>query len=238
MFKSLKFKTANTPVFFWSDMHYNHSPISGDWLHKSRGFNSLTDHDAALIERWNNQVSQNGIVFHLGDICLGQNSEDNFRILCNTLNFSELYVMSGNHFAGLKQAARLSAIYNGGNFICDELFRIDITSGCALGAGHNKKIWLIPNYFEIFVDGQAIAMSHYPLASWNGMAGGSWFIHGHCHSNLKKSCVGQELYRGKIIDVGVENFPRPASFEDIKAIMATRSAIKTDHHNENTHNPF
>lgn len=96
----------------------------------------------------------------------------------------------------------------------------------------------MPNYFEFFVDGQPIVASHYPLASWNGMAKGSFMLHGHCHNRLQESRVGKELNMGKIMDFGVENCPYPLSFAEIKEIMDNKPIIQTDHHDSKTQNPF
>jgi calcineurin-like phosphoesterase family protein len=48
---------------------------------------------------------------------------------------------------------------------------------------------------EMKVDGQDVVLCHYPIASWNKMAYGSWMLHGHCHGRYRKD-------HKKILDVG------------------------------------
>lgn len=227
MFKHLKFYSGHQKIFFWSDLHYNHNPSDGTgWLHTSRGFKTLEEHDEAIISNCNHVSDNESILFLLGDTCLGNNSKENILKLFKELNYTELYIMPGNHFAGLHQQFEKS------NQSFDRFMR------CIIYSENRKIVYLIPNYYEISVDRQAIVLSHYPMASWNGMGSGSIMIHGHVHGHLKDSIVGKELYKGKMIDAGVESCKYPISFCNLKDTMDSRPIIKTDHHNPLTQNPF
>lgn len=51
-------------IFFTSDTHFAHANVL-NFCH--RPFASIEEHDEGLIERWNNVINDDDIVFHLGD---------------------------------------------------------------------------------------------------------------------------------------------------------------------------
>jgi calcineurin-like phosphoesterase family protein len=191
-------------------------------LWKNRGFDCVEDHDETLINRWNNKLNQESEIFHLGDIIFGINGEERLTNALNRLTFKTLYLFSGNHAGGYKQLLSKSSEENGIRYL-------DF---------NNKRVYFVPNYLEMVVCGQSIVASHYPLASWNGQAKGSWMVHGHCHQNLCRSEIGSILYKCKIIDVGVENSPIPISFSEVRSKFKNIENKTFDHHTKNTLNPF
>jgi calcineurin-like phosphoesterase family protein len=216
-------KFDHTNIWFWSDLHMGHKCESWENpLWKNRGFSSIEEHDQTLIDRWNKNLNEESIVFHLGDIMFGYNGEERLKDLILNLKFKNLFLFGGNHHAGYKQLLEKS----------DEL------NGVSCVHSHSKTIYFVPNYMEIIVCGQPIVLSHYPLASWNGQSKGSWMIHGHCHANLYKSDIGKILYKCKIIDVGVENCSEPISMSGIRNIFKQKENLTFDHHNSETNNPF
>lgn len=59
--------------FFIGDTHFGHKGIltfSGSKPH--RQFNTIEEHDAELVRRWNSVVNKNDTVYHLGDFCFGK----------------------------------------------------------------------------------------------------------------------------------------------------------------------
>ena len=56
-------------VFFTSDTHFGHGGALG--LYK-RPFTSVAAMNEGLIERWNEAVGPNDVVWHLGDFAIGQ----------------------------------------------------------------------------------------------------------------------------------------------------------------------
>lgn len=78
-------------VFFTSDTHFNHSNII---RFCNRPFNSIEEMNETLIRNWNNVVSPDDIVFHLGDFCLGGAVE--WTKLLDRLN-GYIYLILGNH---------------------------------------------------------------------------------------------------------------------------------------------
>ena len=80
-----------TNVYFTSDTHFHHDMIR---QFCNRPFDSMEEMDNAMIERWNNTVPKDGIVFHLGDFAWGgYNVWKNAREQLN----GEIILIKGNH---------------------------------------------------------------------------------------------------------------------------------------------
>lgn len=58
-------------VFFIGDTHFGHRNIIG---YNRPEFDNLEQMHEAMIERWNNVVGKNDIVFHLGDVAFGKHN--------------------------------------------------------------------------------------------------------------------------------------------------------------------
>jgi calcineurin-like phosphoesterase family protein len=59
-------------VFITSDSHFGHRGIISFPATKPfRPFETIEEHDAELIKRWNSVVGKGDIVWHLGDFCFG-----------------------------------------------------------------------------------------------------------------------------------------------------------------------
>lgn len=78
-------------VFFTSDNHFFHKNII---KYCNRPFSSVSEMNEKLIENWNNVVSDNDIVFHLGDFAFGGSSL--YKDILDRLNGS-IYLILGNH---------------------------------------------------------------------------------------------------------------------------------------------
>lgn len=97
----------------------------------------------------------------------------------------------------------------------------------------------VKDYQYAKIAGHKIAMSHFPMLSWEGMQEGSFMFHGHSHGNLVLPDV---LKNGRIVDVGVDAMAalygkrvgdyRPYSIEEIMANtrMAVAGDVVVDHH--------
>ena len=72
---------SSEKIWFTSDLHFGHNK---EFLYKPRGFNSITEHDEAIISNFNSVVSNDDVLVILGDVMLGDNS---YGIKClNRLN--------------------------------------------------------------------------------------------------------------------------------------------------------
>lgn len=81
------------------------------------------------------------------------------------------------------------------------------------------------NFEEVYVYGKPITLCHYALRVWNKSHHGAWHLYGHSHGTLPDDPNALSM------DVGVDtnNF-KPYSYEEIEAIMATKSHKAVDHH--------
>lgn len=230
MIYQLKFKhSAEQRVFWYSDLHYRHNPNWPIPIWKDRGYNSAFECDAAQIENWNKKITNNDIVFLLGDSIVGAGKDGGpvLKNLLDVLNFKEIYLQMGNHGSGWKQL--FDENYENG---VDKYWRISISIG-------SKVVHLIPNYYEIYVNGQSFVLSHYAILSWNSMNKNSVHLFGHSHNNLSKTDWVKENYlTAKCLDVGPESIKEPISFDEVMEIMKDRKTLLIDHHNGDSSSPL
>lgn len=76
--------------YFTSDTHFQHRMCAT----KMRGFASVEEHDEALITAWNSVIGQKDLVYHLGDVALGD--KQGARKILDRLN-GRIYLVRGNH---------------------------------------------------------------------------------------------------------------------------------------------
>lgn len=95
-------------IYFTSDLHFGHNR---EFVYKPRGFNSIEEHDEALIKNWNEMITDEDEVYILGDLMLGDNAHG---IEClNRLAGKKHYII-GNH-----DTARRIELYAQNGIICD-----------------------------------------------------------------------------------------------------------------------
>ncbi|MEY2701981.1 MAG: phage Bobb, partial [Bacteroidota bacterium] len=61
-------------IFFTSDTHFFHEKMI-DYEKTSRSFSSVEEMDEILISNWNSKITDNDIVYHLGDFSFGNEKE-------------------------------------------------------------------------------------------------------------------------------------------------------------------
>lgn len=94
--KTYKFEADS--VWFTADTHFSHENII---RFCNRPFRDAAEMNEELIRRWNETVPPDGIVFHLGDFCLGNSTEWN-SILYRL--HGKIYLILGNHdFRSIKE---------------------------------------------------------------------------------------------------------------------------------------
>ena len=213
-------RNANRKVFFWSDLHIKHAK---DFILNPRNFANAEEAEQICIKRWNAKCTNDDVGFLLGDniVGAGENGKSALMNVLHQLNFSELYLMPGNHPSGFSSLFRQFIKEN----LCPDMhlrFRINLND--------NKTVYLIPNYFEIVVEGQIIVLSHYPILSWNKMKE-SFMLYGHVHNNLRKTeWIRNNYMKGKNHDLSVESSPEPLEFAEIQEIMKNKMILHVDHH--------
>ena len=85
---------AEKKVFITSDTHFGHTRII---QYENRPFNSINEMNKEMIKRWNAKVTNNDVVFHLGDFCFG--NKEMISAIISELNGKKILVM-GNHDRG------------------------------------------------------------------------------------------------------------------------------------------
>lgn len=71
-----------------------------EFVFKERGFNSVEEMNAAIIKNWNSVVQPDDVVYHLGDVMLGDN---NIGIECLKQLNGEIHLLFGNHDTSTRQ---------------------------------------------------------------------------------------------------------------------------------------
>ena len=78
-------------IFLTSDTHFGHDR---EFLWGPRGFTSSQEHDEAIIRNWNETVGPDDIVYHCGDLMLGDNA---YGIECVKRLNGHIKLIRGNH---------------------------------------------------------------------------------------------------------------------------------------------
>ena len=169
----LEINTTQTKVFFTSDTHFGHSNII---KYCQRPFNSAEHMDEVLISNWNEVVSPQDIVFHLGDFCFGSDKE--WIKILQRLNGTK-YLILGNHdlkkivnsnqikdyFADINMQMRVvvdkqKMLLNHYPFLCFEggyqnvwqLFGHVHSSKHSTGLDKERLVHLFPTQYDVGVD--------------------------------------------------------------------------------------
>lgn len=141
-----------TNTWYTSDLHFSHKNIC-DYTDRGRVTNKQ-DHDEWLIALWNNTVSKDDVVWHLGDFMFGHKLKSITDRLNGQINF-----IKGNHDSNtnLTDLCRNSdgRLKYHGHYLEDK---------------SHKDVHLV--------------LHHFPIISWHKQAYGSIHLHGHCHGNL------------------------------------------------------
>lgn len=179
-------------IFFTADMHFGHEAII---KHANRPFSSIDDMDNFLIEKWNEVVTNQDVVYHIGDFAW-KNADEYFK----KLNGNIVFIL-GNHDNAIKKG---------------------ILTRKQIAKSHIHSITIIEDEFlspekdninlSLVKDKKHIVMCHYPMRSWNRSHYGAYHLYGHVHGRW-------EVY-GKSYDVGVDNNNyHPISYVELKIIM-------------------
>lgn len=210
-------ETSTKDLFFTSDTHFFHNK---DFIYLAEGYSSSSIRDEALIDKWNSVCDKNSIVYHLGDFAIGARIEEACLNVFRRLNFKKLYLLWGNHNAGVKQIYQ-SLLINSGIPQGIEAYPMTLNLG-------DKEIIFLGYQVSLSVHGQLVVLNHFSQRSWLKNGNGSWMLCGHSHGN--DSGINPQCKSGKILDVGVANFKHPVSYSDVNQIMRYKNIALTDHH--------
>jgi len=224
--------------YFTSDTHFSHgnilkyckrikylAPSEIELLNSGENFkvclNSVQSMNDDMIDKINQMVKPNDVLWHLGDFCwFNRRNLDrayyeisNFRyaINCKTVN-----LILGNHDCNRLEEPEILEIY-------ESIFNLVL----------DKAI--------VRINGQHIVMDHYAHAVWPKSHRSSWNLYGHSHSNAEQNL--NKLFPGRrSIDVGVDNAYlmfgeyRPFSFVELQKFFANKKGCSIDHHEEREEN--
>lgn len=195
-------------TFITSDLHLNHANIlkycPARRNHKDLPLEGSSEYaqmidqmNQTIINRWNSIIGPGDKVWILGDVAMGQIKFA--PALIRQLN-GQKFLVKGNHDKTLARQPGIETLFQGIYDYKEISHTVD-----------DKKHMLV--------------LSHYPLASWNGMNMGSIMAHGHLHGS---HCA----VTGRIKDVGMDtNDLMPYLLDDVIREMVKIEMIR-DHHNK------
>jgi calcineurin-like phosphoesterase family protein len=143
----------NNNVWFTSDNHFGHKNIIE---FSKRPFKSVEEMNEVMIERWNEKIGEEDVVYHLGDIALMPPAK--LKPLLARLN-GKICLLTGNHeSSALACADRFEWIKPYYELTLDDP-----------GASRGKRL---------------IVLLHYAMRVWNASHYGAWHLYGHSHGAL------------------------------------------------------
>lgn len=91
--------TPEQKIWLTSDTHFGHKNIAGPtistWEKGYRDFTSVEEMNETLLKGINDTVGENDILFHLGDVAMGNRRKlQGYR---DAINCKNIYVCAGNH---------------------------------------------------------------------------------------------------------------------------------------------
>jgi calcineurin-like phosphoesterase family protein len=140
-------------LFFTSDHHFGHANII---RFCNRPFESVEEMDEVLIQRWNEKVQPDDLVYHLGDF--GLTSKEHLASILDRLN-GTIHLIAGNHEGSAMQHRRRF------QWIKD-FYELKVKDP-------EKENGV-----------QRIILFHYAMRTWRGARRGNWHLYGHSHGNL------------------------------------------------------
>lgn len=175
-------------IFFTSDSHYFHSNII---KYCDRPFADANDMNEQLIANWNNVVSPDDVVYHLGDFAFG--NEKSVNAIMHRLNFAHMHFIKGNHDKPFMEWWTKARFNN----------------DCVA-----QKVDISHYILETYIKKQKFVLCHYAMRVWDQSHRGALHLYGHSHGTLPDDP------NSKSFDVGVDchNY-HPISLEQVLEIM-------------------
>ena len=170
-------------TWWTSDTHFSHANIIA---YCNRPFRDVQEMNEALIEKWNSTVAADDVVFHLGDLALGQDIGRQIALTAELHGDKRL--VPGNHdriaasFEGRRNAAGFTPLYEDAGWT------------------------ILPEQFEHSIGAHRVLVCHFPYRGdskdhdrylpHRPVDKGLPIIHGHVHNEF--------VERGRQFNVGVD----------------------------------
>jgi calcineurin-like phosphoesterase family protein len=170
-----------TRVFVTSDTHFGHANII---KYCNRPFDSVSEMDESLIQRWNTRVGVADTVYFLGDF--GMCSDDRKLEILSQLNGDIKFIM-GNHDKKYRSCSSMKDLLLGE---------------------------VLDNIHYMSHEGKDFVMCHYPIEDWpDGAIMLHGHVHTQFGSVLEKNKydVGVDMYGGP---VELTNLDSPQGWDD------------------------
>lgn len=197
---------GSSRIFFTSDLHIGHRNVIGFC---DRPWANDKDMGKGLAAAWNSRVSNNDIIFVLGDLFWFNGRHETAKALRN-LNGKDIYIVLGNHDTAHQyelalQDPRIHVLGDAAT-----LWLEDESEAGYLGSLGKKTC-------EIF-------LCHYPLLTWPHRDHGAIQLFGHIHSGPRRDRNNMDMdlrLRHFQMDVGVDSRDdyAPWSLEEILTMM-------------------
>lgn len=176
--------------YFTSDTHFNHANII---KYCNRPFASVEEMNEELIKRWNEKVTMDDEVYHLGDFGFFNSQTPEKYSMENILNRlnGRIYLVLGNH-------DNYNMIYK-----------------------QKHHFVAISNMMREYAGKYKLIMSHYPLLCFDGSNSKTINLFGHVHSGPTQTGNPdfdrlKMLFKENQYDVGVDNNDyAPVSFTKV-----------------------
>jgi calcineurin-like phosphoesterase family protein len=173
-------------IFYTADLHLGHDNII---KHCERPFSGAKEMNQALIDNWNEVVSNADTVYILGDFAF--RSKYSMKPVLRDLKGTK-HLILGNHDVGWMKNLDPRDFFAS----VSDIKQIDDTY--SQGDIH-------------------ITLCHYPMLSWNRREYGAIHVYGHIHNNTK-GLAFETLRRTKALNAGVEvNDYRPVTLDQLIA---------------------
>ena len=197
-------------TWFTSDTHFYHNniielcnrpigiPLNSEREERVAAMNQI------MIDRWNEKIKPQDMVYHLGDFAFCNKTKR--KEIIGQLN-GQKHLVRGNHDPDSNQWW-----LDAGFLWVRDYYRLRYFDISETDEG------------EFLEYHQPIILCHFPILSWENMHHSTWHLHGHCHGSLP-------LTRQMRLDIGVDtNNMYPYSYEEIKKLMVFKTVVPVDHH--------
>lgn len=187
-------------AWFTSDSHFRHVFVAN-----LRGFAGRDEHDDAVIDTWNSVVKPSDMVWHLGDVGLGSETD----ILSQVARLNGIkHLVTGNH---------------------------DLPWPGHRDARKHQRRWLevfesVQAFAKTRIGGRTVLLSHMPYLGGGDHTfeerftqfrlpdEGTWLVHGHTHQT-------DRLDGPRSVHVGLDAWGlRPASDEEVMQLIKAAEA--------------